>query len=295
MQGNARGLAARLGDNRSFVDPARVAPYTQQFQFGLQHQLPGKIRLEANFIRMIGLKFPDNYNLNEKPDQYLAQGAAENTRVSNPFFGIFPASSALGSASTVVQRQLWLAYPQDSSLTVIGAPTHNTAYNAVQLSMEKRLSHGLTVVANYSISKLIENNITSLVNTRHYRSISSLDRPHVVNMALVYDLPFGKGRWIGGDMRGITGFLASNWAVGSRFYRASGTPLSITDANGWPLRLRNAAIGKSLNDRLGDRVDPVTKQVLNPYFDVTASNRCQTHTQFLLSLHTSASCGGPAR
>ena len=236
VQGSALGLAARLGDSLTFLDPARVAPYTQQFQFGVQRTLPAKIKLEANFIRMLSLKFPDNYNLSEKPDQYLAQGAAENNRVNNPFYGIYPASSSLGSSSTIAQRQLWQAYPQFSSLTVAAAPTHNTSYNAVQINMEKRLTGGLTVLANYSISKLIENNITSLVNTRLYRSISSLDRARVANVAWVYDLPFGKGRPLGRQMRGVGGFLASNWAISGRFYRASGVPLSFTDSNGRPLR-----------------------------------------------------------
>jgi hypothetical protein len=270
VQGSAPGLAARLGDSLTFIDQGRVSPYTQQLQFGVQRSLPGKIRLEANFIRMLSLKFPDNFNLNEKPDQYLALGAAENNRVSNPFYNVYPVSSSVGSSSTIAQRQFWLAYPQYTSLTVAGAPTHNSAYNAVQLNLEKRLSNGLSLLANYSISKLTENNITSLVNTRHYRAISSLDRSRSANVAWVYDLPFGKGRKFGTGMRGVGGFLASNWSMSGRYYHASGIPLAISDTNGRPLRLRNAAIGGRVRDRLGDRVDPVTRQVLNPYFDVTA-------------------------
>ena len=116
----------------------------------------------------------------------------------------------------------------------------------------------------------MENNITSLVNTRHYRSISGLDRAKVVNVAGVYDLPFGKGRPLGNSASGVTGFLISNWAVSGRLYIASGVPLSITDTNGRPIRLRDASRSGSVGDRVGDQVDPATKQILNPYFDVTA-------------------------
>jgi hypothetical protein len=46
--------------------------------------------------------------------------------------------------------------------------------------------------------------------------------------------------------------------------------MSISDTNGRPIRLRNAAKSGSVRDRLGDRVNPVTREVLDPYFDVTA-------------------------
>jgi hypothetical protein len=53
-------------------------------------------------------------------------------------------------------------------------------------------------------------------------------------------------------------------------YYSSGTPLSISDSNGRPIRIRNASKSGDIVSRIGDKVDPVTKQVLNPYFDTTA-------------------------
>lgn len=272
-EGNSRGLAARLGDSLLFMDQSRVASYTQQFQLGIQRALPGKIKVQANFVRMLSLKLPEYFNLNEKPDQYLALGTAENTPIDNPFYGIFPASSPLGSSRTIPQRQLWLAYPQYSGITVAGASTGISPYNALQLDAEKRLSHGLTIMANYSISKQMLNNITSLVNTRHYRAVSFMDRSRVANLAWVYEMPFGNGQRFAGNARGLAGFFVSGWSVSGRLYRASGVPLAISDSNGRPIRLRDASLSGSVTGRLGDRVDPATGQVLNPYFDVTAFQR----------------------
>lgn len=269
-QGNSAGMAARLGDSLTFVDQDRVSSYTQQFQIGIQRSLPWQMKVQANFVRMLSLKLPDNFNLNEKPDEYLALGAAENTRVANPFYGVFLSSSALGNSPTIVQRQLWTAYPQYNGLTVVGAPTGISPYNSLQLDIEKRFSHGLTVIANYSISKQLYNNITSLVNTRHYRSVAWMDRPHVANVAWVYELPFGTGKAFASDARGVLGFLTNGWSLSGRFYFASGVPLSISDSNGRPIRLRDASLSGSVTDRLGDRVDSATGNVLNPYFDVTA-------------------------
>jgi hypothetical protein len=116
---------------------------------------------------------------------------------------------------------------------------------------------------------MIENNITCLVNTRHYRTISDVDTPHVMNLAMVYDLPFGPGHPLL-SQRGPLGKVIGGWSLSSRFSYAAGSPLSVSDSNGRPYRIRNAAKSGPIVDRIGDRIDPVTRQVLNPYFDTTA-------------------------
>ena len=45
-----------LGQSVSFLAQGRALPYTQQFQFGVQHTLPSQIRLEAAFVRQLSLK-----------------------------------------------------------------------------------------------------------------------------------------------------------------------------------------------------------------------------------------------
>jgi hypothetical protein len=89
-----------------------------------------------------------------------------------------------------------------------------------------------------------------------------------MNLALVYDLPFGKGKPF--IESGVLSKVVGGWSVSGRAYYSSGTPMQITDSNGRPMRLRNASKSGPIVDRIGDRVDPVTKQVLNPYFDTTA-------------------------
>jgi hypothetical protein len=267
--GNSLGRASLLGQGVSFLAQGRALPYTQQFQFGVQHTLPSQIRLEAAFVRQLSLKGLQGFSLNEKPDAYLALGAQENLQVNNPFFGILPSQTSLGSSRTVAQRQLWLQYPQYSGVTQNASNTHTTVYHAVQVSLEKRLTHGLTLLANYTGSKMIENNMTSLVNVRHYRAISLQDTPHVVNLAWVYDLPFGPGRALL-TQRGALGKIAGGWSLSGRYYYNAGSPLSISDSNGRPIRLRNAAKSGPIEQRLGDQVNPTTRQVLNPYFDTTA-------------------------
>jgi len=258
IPGNSLGLASRLGSSVGFVYQGRGMPYAQQAQFSIQQSLPSKIHVQAAFVRMLSVKGLEGFDLNEVPDRFRALGAAENQRLPNPFFGILPADTSLGSSPTVVQRQLWLAYPQFTSVNQSATNARTSVYHALELSLEKRLSNGLSLLANYTGSKLIENNPASLVNPRHYRGISEFDQPHTANLAFVYDLPFGRGRVAGG------------WTVSGRLFITSGRPLSVTEANGRPIRIRNSKISGRVRDRLGDRLDPVTRQVLNPYFDTAA-------------------------
>jgi hypothetical protein len=46
----------------------------------------------------------------------------------------------------------------------------------------------------------------------------------------------------------------------------SGDPLTVTDTNGTPIPTSNPTTSGSINDRLGDRIDPVTRLPLNPFF-----------------------------
>jgi hypothetical protein len=270
IPGNSLGLASRLGSSVSFINQARVMPYAQQWQFSIQQTLPSRIQLEAAFVRMLSVKGLESLNLNEVPDRFRALGAEENVRVPNPFYGILPADTSLGSSTTTVQRQLWLAYPQFTSVNQIATNARTAVYHALQLSLEKRLSNGLSLLANYTGAKLIENNPASFVNTRHYRGISEFDQPHTANVAFVYDLPFGRSRAFVTNANRVLDRVVGGWTVSGRLFIASGRPLSITDTNGRPIRIRDPQITGRVRDRLGDRVDPVTRQVLNPYFDTGA-------------------------
>ena len=260
------GLMAQVGDGLSYYDPSRVSPYNQQWQLSIQRELPSRILVEAAYMGMLTLKELQSFNLNEKPDKYLALGAAENTKVPNPFLGVFPSFSALGQGATISQRQLWIAYPQFTSLTVQGANTGRAIYHALQVKVDKRLSRGLNFLLTYTDSKLFSSNIVSLVNERHYRSVASVDQAQIMRMAFTYLLPFhlASGGW-----KTVAKQAAEGWSLGGFLTFATGTPLGISQANGRPIRIRNPRIEGPISQRLGDKRD-ASGNVLNPYFDITA-------------------------
>jgi hypothetical protein len=266
--GAAAGLMAQAGDSISFFDGRRVSPYNQQWQFSVQHELPSQVLLEAAYVGMHSLKQFESYNLNEKPDVYLALGTAENNRVPNPFLNVLPPTSTLGQGTTITQNRLWNRFPQFTSVTIQGANTGRAIYHGLQLKADKRLTRGLSALWTYTFAKLIDNETTSLINDRHYRTVSGNDQTHVMRLAATYAFPWN---FTGPGLRNqALKQVAGGWSMTGYLIAESGLPLSVSHANGRPLRLRNAAKSGPLSERLGDRRDPITRRITNPYFDIDA-------------------------
>jgi hypothetical protein len=128
------------------------------------------------------------------------------TRVSNPYFGQIPASSSLGG-TTIAAQQLLRPFPRFTNVALFRDNVANSSYNAAAVKLEKRLSHGLTLNASYTFSKLIDDassvfsqtiftgpilNATGAADAynRHLeKDVSSGDIPRVFALGWVYDIP----------------------------------------------------------------------------------------------------------
>jgi hypothetical protein len=264
--GNSVGLMAQVGDTLSFFNEKRVNPYNEQWQFSVQQELPSRVLFEVAYMGMHSLKQIESFNLNEKPDVFLPLGRAESNAVPNPFLNVFPATSTLGRGATITQNRLWVRYPQFTTLTIQGANTGNAMYHSLQMKADKRLTHGLNVLWAYTFARIMDNNTTSIVNPRHYRAVSAFDQKHTVRLGFTYQLPF---QFHGNGMNRLAREAFGGWSTGGFYTFTTGVPLSVTQANGRPIRIRNPKIEGSVGSRLGDQRD-AKGNVINPYFDINA-------------------------
>jgi hypothetical protein len=259
--GATLGLATELGNAISFLDSRRVLPYVQQWQLSFQRELPSRAVLEAAYVGVQSLKLLEDFSLNEKPDVYLALGTAENESVPNPFYRIFPSTSTLGAGAS---------FPQFAGVSAVGMNTARTRYHGLQVRLQKRLTRGLAAVVNYTNSKAMEYNAASVINERHYRCVSDVDRPQMLRLFVTYELPVGRRRAVGGDWPAWLDYALGGWEVSGILRFTSGEALTVTERRGRPLPVRSARLSGSVKDRLGERIDPATKLPANPYFDTTA-------------------------
>jgi hypothetical protein len=167
--------------------------------------------------------------------QFLDQGAGlADPATGNPIY-------AKGGPYTFVD-------PQFAALDVwrsIGT----ASYNALQVSVRKHMSHGLQFDLNYTYSKSIDissdaSRITAegglggqVINPwspNALRSASDFDLRHQFNANWIAELPFGRGRLIGGDSHGVVEALIGGWQLSGLARLTSGFPIGVGNGAQWP-------------------------------------------------------------
>lgn len=237
--GNSLGPLTSVGDaNVGFLRNDKQ-PYIEQWNFGVQRELPGDLLVETAYVGSHGVHLEDfaGAQFNVLPDKYLSLGNALFNSLPNPFYGVAPATSAIGASSTITLRQLLLPYPYFGS--VVGQAGHiaTSSYNGMQFKVQKRMSKGLSTLLSYTFSKMIDDASRTdawagghqdFNNRRLDRSISSDDRSQVLNWSLIYELPFGRGKPLAGNFNvPVISQLISGWQVDSIMTFAKGIPLII--------------------------------------------------------------------
>ncbi|MGH9666991.1 MAG: TonB-dependent receptor domain-containing protein, partial [Bryobacteraceae bacterium] len=233
--GSTLGPATLLGQSVDFYDRGNVTPYSASWNFTIQRQLPENILLEVGYAGSRGLKFVQALTLNQLPDSMLSLGNALRTQVANPFYGQI--SSGILSSKTVSNAQLLRPYPQYDSVTSDLADIANSTYHALEVKVEKRYAHGLTIMGSYTYSKNIDLGIGAFSgdgvsagaiqdynNLRNEYAPSALDQTHRLVANAVYELPFLKGQ------HGFAGRVFGGWQIGAIVSLFSGSPLGITQS-----------------------------------------------------------------
>ena len=243
--GAALGPGAFLGSAVTLEETHRGTPYVQQWNFGLQRELPGGWMVEGVYAGNRGIHlYSSNYQFNDLDPRYLALGLSLQDQVSNSLAGQIP--GALGAA-TVARRQTLLPYPQYSGVTVFNPLGGASTYHSFQARALHRFERGLTLLASYTGAKLIADNegsplafVGSLNNNPGYqagkfnrrveRSVDPTDISQALVISSAYELPFGRGKPVRIDNRFLNAVLG-NWSLSGILTVQGGLPLVIRGAS----------------------------------------------------------------
>ena len=233
--GSSLGGATLLGQSVDFFNRGNVTPYSAQWNFNIQTQLPGKVLLETGYVGTRGLKMAANQTLNQLPDSALALGDALRTQVNNPFAGQIT-EGALGQPK-VSSAQLLRPYPHFQSVTSDNQTYANSTYHALQVRVERRFDEGLTILGSYSYSKTMDlftgpfsgetlssGGIQNWNNLAADWGVSLQDQTHRALINGVYELPFFKSQ------HGAPGKVLGGWELGGVISMFTGSPLGVTSA-----------------------------------------------------------------
>ena len=103
--------------------------------------------------------------------------------------------------------------------------SYNAKYNSLQVSMEKRFSHGLSVVSNYTWEKTLDDfpsggAVTDPFNLRYDWGVSNDNVSNVIHISEVWQVPHSQ-------FHGFAGRLANGWEVTSILSWQGGFPFSV--------------------------------------------------------------------
>ena len=232
--GAALGLSTLLGQGPTFSDPSGTLGYVQSFSFGIQKLLPWQVSVDAAYVGSLTTDVPTSKGFNELPADKLALGDITrsgnpnylNERVPNPYENLLPGSSI--NSATVPRQQLLRPYSQYTSFSQQDIANGKSWYNSLQVAVNKRYSHGLTVTVAYTLSKNLQAlNYLNPQDSQPARSLVPWDRTQRLVLAPIYELPFGPGKPFLGKTGPLVARIAGGWQLTMNTTFQSGNPMTV--------------------------------------------------------------------
>ncbi len=247
VSGASTQLGLDIGE--SFFNDS-VNPVVQEWNANLQRGLPGGWIVEAAYLGSKGNHLPDgegnlqydqlNPSILATPDRDRLLPNSANL-VANPFLGAIANPASNLRLATVQYGQLLRPFPQYTSVSAFRKPSGNSIYHAFTLRVEKRFSHGLSMLVSLTAGKLIDdvsqqvnflgaaaaNAKQDFYNRKAERSISAQDVSQRLVISGNYDLPFGKKRHFLTSAPAAVDFVLGGWQVNGIATFQTGTPIQI--------------------------------------------------------------------
>ncbi|MEP6961161.1 MAG: carboxypeptidase regulatory-like domain-containing protein, partial [Acidobacteriota bacterium] len=276
------GPDAGLGQGVFGVQRDNGSGYAQQWNLSLQKTFGENWTVEAGYLgsKLTRLGVPDT-NLNQLTVEQLNLKGELTQQVANPYYGVVPASSSLGTP-TIARAQLLRPYPRFTTVTLYRNNIGHSTYHSFQSRIEKRFARGLTFSIAYTFSRLIDDagavfdsavltgpvanfQAADSFNRRLEKDVSTGNVPHILASSFVYELPFGRGR--SHNLHGLTDWVAGGWQLAGIVRLQSGSPLAVTQATN-----QNAFAGFGIQrpNLLADPTLPADQRTTSRYFNIAA-------------------------
>jgi Carboxypeptidase regulatory-like domain len=198
----------------------KTMPLIYQWNFNIQRELPRNFLFQIGYVGNRGVNQPNRYDANQ----------AAPYDPANP--------------RTIVERRPY------KRLGFVSANTSQTysSYHGLDVHLERRFSGGLSLIGNYTWSKLMgirafDNYTVMLIdNIRH--NYGPQGNAHTSVISYIYELPFGPGKsWLGGR-HGVLSHLAGGWQLNGITTIRSGGYLSI-----------GSSVNNGVGSRAGNKAD----------------------------------------
>ena len=189
-----------------FDDPALTAPYSEQYNFGVQQQVSPSTVLTVNFVG--------------QSQHRLNTGGTWNTALTPG-----PGTPHSRAPFPNISIEYW-AY--------MGGAGN---YNALQVQLNRRVAKGLTATFDYTWSKTIDEGCSgwfgsegcqneTIYDNKNDRGVSTYNLPNILNMDWAYHLPIGTGERFSTKNK-VLDYIVGNWQYNALNVLESGQNYSV--------------------------------------------------------------------
>lgn len=290
--GSSQGLGTFLGQTVSFLNPDMRDPYSIRWNLGVQHAITPNLLFEVDYVGNHAVHLPVQIvQLNAVPAQFQSTLDTRDqtvineltATVPNPFKGLLPGTSMNGSTISVAQLLApFPEFPQGTGSTSTGVIEQNltngtSSFNSLDARLEKRFSHGLSVITNYIYSKLIESDTyLNATDTQREVRVSPFDHTHHFVTGFSYDLPVGRGKALGFQSRWAN-MIFGGWTVNGIYTFQTGAPVDWSNSDyvylGGPFNFNPSQTGETL---VNGKLVP-TPAFSTAVFDTKSADQFQFH------------------
>ena len=220
------------------VERDLALPYTQQWNAGVQRQLPGEIVLSVNYVGTKGT------GLLLAPD------------INQP---------RPGPGAVAARRP----FPNFNTISEVSSSGSST-YHSLQASVEKRLSNGLSFLTSYTWAHAIDNGgfiagRQDLYDLKSERGNGDVDLRHRLITSWTWQLPVGRGRRYLSNKGRVADVFLGGWQVNGIESIYSGLPFTVSSS----INTLNGS-GSQRANRLGNGNLHRSERTLQRYFDISA-------------------------
>jgi hypothetical protein len=207
------------------VDPNLFSPTIQQWSFTVEHEIAKNLMLQIGYVGTQAYHTPISENANTAPPQVC----------SDPQGCVSGGTTTGGAPVPVSQRG---RVPQGTTYMPPGTRPNpyvgngvtwfdqgTSSYHSLNVSLQKRVTHGLSFKANYTYAKVIDLNsailapsagneppdVFSPYDLKLNRGVASYSLHHQFNANFSYQLPFGSGQHFAGGAHGVVNQLIGGW------------------------------------------------------------------------------------
>jgi carboxypeptidase family protein len=211
---------------RAFANDYTIPERVYQYTASVQRDLGGNTSATAAYVGSQGRNLFLR-SVTNQITQVISNGAAAATIIRE--FDIVT-RNADGSVASVQRPFAEIDYKTSGG---------HDQYNAMQLSLARRSASGLSMNAQYTLSKstgntagsneaLTAGNIARRLEDFDYdEGYNNFDVRHTYNFSLLYDIPYGRGRKFGTTAGAVAETLLGGWSVGGILNGRSGLPIDV--------------------------------------------------------------------